>query len=299
MSELPAPAEIGIAFGTAFLTEALTPGKLSTVSSSKSIKDLTPGKFIHATPHITAELINAAIRGYKGEALRLGASVLEITRNTLRNKWVGTNVALGYAILSTSLAYILGKALSRGLALIDLPTLIQSLHPELLAELRKEPSCRLYAAISYSEKHLGAYFGRIPDVRSTEGCREITLLEVFQHSSLDDEVSDELMRCFTRTLQAYALMKSLTTQLGVLEAVKQTHTYLLREHPDTLVTKSRGLPTAYALMKIAGNPLKGRYEQIDRYLRVKGVNPGTTSDITSCALGLLLVERIEAGCSRQ
>ncbi len=292
MSELTTPTEIGVAFGTAFLTEALTPGKLSTVSSLLGVKDLTPDEFIHAAPLITHELIKAAERGFKGKRLFLGRTVREITFKTLRNKWVGTNVSLGYAILSTGLTYMLGKALRQGITLVNTPDIVDSLMKDLLNELMLEDACCFYEAVSHSESHLGTYFGPIPDVKDMSECRNVSLYQVLTESSLDDEVSDEVVNGYPRTLLAYWLLKRLRLNTPILKSIVETHTHLLKLNPDTLILKSKGLPTAFAVMKMANEGRK-RLRALDRFLRSQGINPGSTSDLISCSIGLILVERIE------
>jgi triphosphoribosyl-dephospho-CoA synthetase len=273
--------------------EALAPGKLSSVSNLKSVKDLDLSKFVAVTPILIKELTAAATRGFNREPIHLGDTVYRITKYSLENKSIGTNVALGYAILSTTITYSLGVALSMNLDLRKINEALLSTHGKLMKELENEKACKLYKAINVSETHLGTYKGRVPDVRDLRKCADFSLSEILRASAYDDEIADEVIGGFKRTIEAYIALAKLshTSNNNALAMIPEVQKMLLSRYIDTLVLKTWGYPTAEVLRTIAHNLSRSgiNIEEIDTYLRVKGVNPGTTSDIISCAVGLLEV----------
>ncbi len=265
------------------------------MSNLKSIKDLNLSKFIEVTPILIKELAAAATRGFNQERIHLGSTVYKITEYSIKNEFIGTNVALGYAILSTAITYSLGNALNMKLNLTKVDEALLLTHGKLIKELENEKACNLYKAINASETHLGTYKGRIPDVKDLSRCADFSLYEILKISAYDDEIADEVVGGFKRTIEAYKVLTKLYlgSRTSVLAVIPEVQKMLLSKYTDTLVLKTWGYPTAEALKVIAHHLSELRtdtdIEGIDTYLRFKGVNPGTTSDIISCAIGLLEV----------
>ncbi len=278
-------------FSISFLIEALTPEKLSTVSSQKGLKDLNINKFILASADIYQVLALTAERGLCKANVNLGESVKKVVTKAVRAPNIGTNVSLGYAILSVSLVYSITSVLGLGLS----PTLknITKGHELLKDSLTLESAASFYEGIRLAaEKHLGRYFGRVPDIR--EEPKSLSVWEVLEASSSDDSVAYEIVNRFPRTVEVCNQLQNYVSKKGlnVVEAVKEAQLNLLSKYPDTLVTKSFGHNAAVILKELTHlSRVKGAQylKKLDRFLRDSGVNPGTTSDILSAGLGLYLV----------
>jgi len=282
-------------FSISFLIEALTPRKISTVSSLKGLKDLNINKFILASSDLYEVLKLTAQRGLSRKNIKLGDSVKKVVINALRAPNIRTNVSLGYAILSVSLVYSLTSVMSLGLSLTP-PNLLKG-HEILKNSLAFESAVNLYEGIRLAaEKHLGRYFGRVPDI--SEEPEFLSVWEVLEVSSSDDLVAHEVVSGFPRTLEVCNQLKDYVNNegLSILEAIREAQLNLLSKYPDTLVTKSFGYNAAVILKELTHmNRIKGdQYlKKLDKFLRDSEVNPGTTSDILSAGLGLYLVMNYE------
>ena len=219
----------------------------------------------------------------------------KVVINALRAPNIRTNVSLGYAILSVSLVYSLTSVMSLGLSLTP-PNLLKG-HEILKNSLAFESAVNLYEGIRLAaEKHLGRYFGRVPDI--SEEPEFLSVWEVLEVSSSDDLVAHEVVSGFPRTLEVCNQLKDYVNNegLSILEAIREAQLNLLSKYPDTLVTKSFGYNAAVILKELTHmNRIKGdQYlKKLDKFLRDSEVNPGTTSDILSAGLGLYLVMNYE------
>ena len=255
------------------------------------MKDLNIDKFILISVDLYEVLCEAWRRGLEGKEVYLGGLVKEVSRRSINSSRVGTNVSLGYAILSVAIVYSLASAISQGLK--PSPRSLSSGHTSLRDSLIRENAEDLYEGIRLSsEKHLGRYFGRIPDIHDRP--ESISVWEVLKTSAVDDSIAYEVINGFPRTLEAYEHLRSYIDSAGanILDGVRETQIYLLSEYPDTLITKSFGYNAALLLRDMASSyRFKGikNLNTLDNYLRDAGVNPGTTSDILSAALGIYLM----------
>lgn len=297
MSDLGKEEIIGNSFGTALFLEALTPGKLSTVSNLKGLKDLHILKFLHTTPYLIRHFKRVAEKGINGEPLQFGEPIKKLMSEIMMDPNIMTNTALGYVMLATPLAYIMGKSIREG-AIINSPkTLLTRYSSTIIRYLTSEKADAFYEAIKKaSQKHLGKYCGKIPDVFSAHTeTLNVSVWEVLKQSSYDDMIAKEITNGYPLTIKAFEHLTKETEngRTSLLNAISKTQRELLTAFPDTLIVKSWGTPTAYLVLGIAEiisrqDSLK-YFQLFDRWLRDKGINPGTTSDIVATAVGLYLV----------
>ena len=279
-------------FSISFLIEALTPGKLSTVSSMKGLKDLNINKFILASADLYQVLSETVSRGLSGKEVNLGECVREVLKKSMSIPLIKTNISLGYTILSVSIVYALTSAIR-----LDITPSLNNLsigHGLLKNSLIHESAANLYEGIRLAaEKHLGRYFGRIPDVHEKLP-ESLSVWEVLKASSSDDSVAYEVINGFPKTSEVCRQLRNYVGVEGinVLEAVRKVQLDLLSKYPDTLITKALGYNTAVLLKELArlSKIKRSKYFcTLDTILRNAGINPGTTSDILSAGLGLYLV----------
>ncbi len=280
------------AYAAALLIEALAPRKISTVSHIKGVKDLTIIKFIYTYPYLLKHFTELAERALKEEPIRMGESVKETIKQIIQDPKIRTNTALGYLILATPAAYVVFRHIAaEGSLAKPVEKVIKEGGPLIKDQLQKEPGEDLYEGIRLAkQKHLGIYYGTIPDI--AEGEVPVSVWEVLQKSSYDDQVSNEVVRNYPITLETYRkLLQYRESEL--LEGIRETHKEILSRYPDTLVTKTHGYPTAALLKAVAQKEVNA--ELWSEWIRKKGINPGTTSDIIAAAVALAEVEK--AACS--
>ncbi len=306
MSDLSIEEIISNSFGTALLMEALAPNKLSTVSNLRGLKDLHILKFLHTTPYLITHFKHVAKRGITGEPLQLGEPINKLMSKIMTNPNIMTNTALGYVMLATPLAYVMSKSIREREALNNPKTLITRYSNTIKRYLTSEKADAFYEAIKRaSQKHLGKYIGKIPDVFAAHtGTLNVSVWEVLKQSSYDDMIAKEITSGYPLTIKAFEYLKEETEVRGssLLNAISKTQRELLTLLPDTLIVKSWGTSTAYLVLGMAESVKRQNsmthLQLHDRWLRDKGINPGTTSDIVAAAVGLYLVMKHATGCNQ-
>lgn len=124
--------------------------------------------------------------------------------------------------------------------------------------------------------------------------RGLTLLDVLAQGVPGDDVAREWVRGFDRS---FAAAERLATANGpILERTASVFLSLLAERPDTLVAKRHGEAVAAEVTERAAdlferNALETEPAAVDAFadeLVERGVNPGTTADITAAGLFIAL-----------
>jgi triphosphoribosyl-dephospho-CoA synthase len=119
--------------------------------------------------------------------------------------------------------------------------------------------------------------------------RDMTLLDVMQHSAVNDMVAREWITGFPLTRRGADLLK----QFGNgRQAIVQMFITLLAQEPDTFIVKKHGIIVAQEIMRKAREVLDGNetLENFDRDCIDRGINPGSIADITIAALFVALGE---------
>ncbi len=131
----------------------------------------------------------------------------------------------------------------------------------------------------------------VNDPRSLQILRErdMTLLDVMQHSAKNDMIAREWVTGFPLTRRGADLLKTFGNGR---EAIVQTFLTMLASEPDTFIIKEHGSEIAQRTVMQARNVLDGRVpvETFDADCIEKGINPGSIADIIIAAIYIALGE---------
>jgi triphosphoribosyl-dephospho-CoA synthase len=140
----------------------------------------------------------------------------------------------------------------------------------------------------------------VADPRALDTLRErnLTLLDIMEHSKEHDMVAREWVTGFPLTRRAADLLHaSGCGPAGIVEAFLR----LLSSGIDTFIVKEHGPLVADEVRRRAGEVLAGRedLEAFDAECIARGVNPGSTADIIIAGIYIALGEGWEWDCSRK
>ena len=119
--------------------------------------------------------------------------------------------------------------------------------------------------------------------------RDMTLLDVMQHSAVNDMVAREWVAGFPLTRRGADLLK----QFGPgRQAIVNTFLTLLASEPDTFIIKKHGIAVARETVLLAREVLDGKrsLEDFDADCIEQGINPGSTADIIIASIFIALGE---------
>ena len=119
--------------------------------------------------------------------------------------------------------------------------------------------------------------------------RDMTLLDVMQHSAANDMVAREWVTGFPLTRRGADLLK----QFGPgRQAIVNTFLTHLASEPDTFIIKKHGTAVAQETMFVAREVLDGKrsLEDFDADCIERGINPGSTADIIIASIFIALGE---------
>jgi triphosphoribosyl-dephospho-CoA synthase len=119
--------------------------------------------------------------------------------------------------------------------------------------------------------------------------REMTLLDIMQHSAAHDMVAREWVTGFLLVRRGADLLK----QLGPgRQAIVNAFLTLLATEPDTFIIKKHGPDVARATMLRARDVLDGKLsiQQFDEDCIRQDINPGSIADITIASIYIALGE---------
>jgi triphosphoribosyl-dephospho-CoA synthase len=119
--------------------------------------------------------------------------------------------------------------------------------------------------------------------------REMTLLDVMQHSAAHDMVAREWVTGFTLTRRGADLLLQFGTGR---QAITRMFITLLAQEPDTFIIKKHGTAVAQETMRKAREVLDGKetLAHFDQDCIDRNINPGSIADITIAAIFIALGE---------
>jgi triphosphoribosyl-dephospho-CoA synthase len=119
--------------------------------------------------------------------------------------------------------------------------------------------------------------------------RDMTLLDVMQHSARNDMIAREWVTGFPLTRRGADLLKTSGSGRG---AIVQAFLALLASEPDTFIIKEHGVDVAQRVVVRAREVLDGKVpiETFDAECIGQGINPGSIADIMIAALYIALGE---------
>lgn len=119
--------------------------------------------------------------------------------------------------------------------------------------------------------------------------RDMSLLDVMQHSAANDMIAREWVTGFPLSRRGADLLKE---NGPGRESIVQTYLNLLATEPDTLIIKKHGIEVARETMMAARDVLEGKrsVEDLDAECIRRDINPGSTADIIIASIYLALGE---------
>jgi triphosphoribosyl-dephospho-CoA synthase len=231
-----------------------------------------------------------------GPALRdapqrpVGETILCAVRDTQR--FVSTNTNLGMLLLLAPLAKAAGRPHPNGL---------RAAVGQVLRALTVDDARQAFEAIRLAAPG-GLGDSDVHDVHAAKV--RVTLLEAMRAARGRDAVAREYVTDFEITfgIGYAALCRFLGDGRRFSDAIVQTALTILAQVPDTLIVRKEGLTTARAVSRQAARVLQaggafsrqGRQalEAFDRSIRDEEhrLNPGTTADLTTASIFVMLVE---------
>lgn len=274
--------EVAWAAQIASLLEVNAP-KPGNVTRLHNFQDCSFGDFL-----VSAVALGPAFR--EASQAPVGMTILRAVKDT--HRLVATNTNLGMTLLLAPLAKAAGLGHPGGLRAAVLAV---------LAALTVDDARLAYEAIRLADP---AGLGQVESGDVHKANIDITLLDAMKLAQDRDAVAKEYVTGFEFTFElGYAALRQLWQQgCGVSQAILQTFLTILAQVPDSLIARKNGLAVAEHVSDLAKGVLerggiftdRGRrdLQELDHTLRDQQhrLNPGTTADLTTAALFVLLTE---------
>lgn len=284
--------------------------KPGNVHRTADLEEATFEQFVSSSIAIGPALREAAERGFKagkGEIefseIGVGSAIKRAIEDTM--EWQrNENTNLGIVMLLVPLTAAAGATLAKE-GRIRMRELRKNLS-EVMKSTTPEDAVCLYDAISIAKP---GGLGRVAELdvrdrRSKKRIRDekITLYDVMKLSSGWDNISRELVTDLQITFEfGHPLVKDLYSRTKNMNATTvQTFLHILSKYPDTFIQRIHGRKVAEEVSKKASTIVEkggiltaeGRdlLQRFDEELRRRGINPGTTADLTASSLMLSILE---------
>ena len=244
-----------------------------------------------------------ASQGLEFSEVGVGRNILGATEEMFR--WqAGGNVHLGIILLFSPISAAAGIA-SEGRT-TDPIKLRHSL-TRILRSTTPVDAADIYKAINMamSKENLGSQEELdVTDPRSIEKIlkNNVTPVNIFELCMERDSICSEWVTGFKITFEeGYPYLASQLTSNNVNDSILNTFLMIMSLHPDSLVTRKKGLKEAEKLGQKAGTILeaggagirggKRMLFRLDKKLQKENglMNPGTTADLTAASLFVLLL----------
>jgi len=265
--------------------------------------------FLASTVAVAPSFRYAAEQGVRvsDQNFSINVAVGKIIKDAVRDmaSWQhGGNTLLGSIILLTPMAVSAGMTLAQGK--FSIARLRRNLR-SVVESTTAEDAVNLYDAINIAQP---GGLGKAPKLDVTDAAsrkiileEHVSLYDVLKISAPWDAISSEWVNNHQITFNiGYPfLAKQLEAMRDPNTATVHTFLKILSEVPDTLIARKVGLDRAKEISAQARRvleaggltTLKGRknLQKFDQKLRdpVHQLNPGTTADLTSAALGLVIL----------
>ena len=237
---------------------------------------------------VSAVAIGPAFR--EASQAPVGLTILRAVRDT--HSLVGTNTNLGITLLLAPLAKAAGMGHPGGMRAAVM---------EVLEALTVDDAHMAYEAIRLAGP---AGLGQVERGDVNDETIDITLRDAMKLAQDRDTVAREYITGFEFTFElGYATLHQLWQQgCRVSQAILQTFLTILAHVPDSLIARKNGLAVAEHVSDLAQGVLegggifthKGRrdLQELDHTLRDQQhrMNPGTTADLMTATLFVLLTE---------
>lgn len=284
--------------------------KPGNVHRTSDLKESTFEHFIASSIAIGPVVLDVAKKGFragKGEVktadIGVGGAIKSAIENTMKWQRDG-NTNLGLVLLLTPLAAAAGITLAKE-GKIEMKKLRANLS-SVLKSTTPEDALNVYDAILIANP--GGLGGmdelNVKNKASKKKIKEerISLYEIMNLSSEWDNISREWVTDMQITFEfGYPLVKKLYGRTKNMNTTTvQSFLELLSKYPDTFVQRIHGKKIAERVSEKAraiikeGGMLTSKggalITKFDEELREKGINPGTTADLTASSLMLAILD---------
>ena len=284
--------------------------KPGNVHRTSDLKESTFEHFIASSIAIGPVVLDVAKKGFragKGEVktadIGVGGTIKSAIENTMKWQRDG-NTNLGLVLLLTPLAAAAGITLAKE-GKIEMKKLRANLS-SVLKSTTPEDALNVYDAILIANP--GGLGGMdeldVKNKASKKKIKEerISLYEIMNLSSEWDNISREWVTDMQITFEfGYPLVKKLYGRTKNMNTTTvQSFLELLSKYPDTFVQRIHGKKIAKRVSEKAraiikeGGMLTSKggalITKFDEELREKGINPGTTADLTASSLMLAILD---------
>jgi triphosphoribosyl-dephospho-CoA synthase len=280
----------------ACIWEACAP-KPGNVNRAHDFSDTSLEDFLLSAMAIGPVFENAA-------QLEIGKMIWQAVLETRR--WVKTNTNLGLILLLAPLVKSCCFPAESAGPKLSLNTNLETLRQRLRSTLQSltiEDARNTYAAIRLAQP---GGLGRVSQADVADE-PSITLLQAMALAQDRDVIAREYMTDYRIAFEIGLpfLKETLHSGGDFSEVIVQTFLAILKQVPDTLIARKRGLKTAMRVSRQAGDVLEkggvftpegqAALAELDRTLRVEThtLNPGATADLTAIAIFLSLIEKTQ------
>ncbi|MCD6503271.1 MAG: hypothetical protein DRN30_01010 [Thermoplasmata archaeon] len=173
---------------------------------------------------------------------------------------------------------------------------------EVLKEIPPEETVKIAKAVKYVSPPLPMIGDRDMDVTTDEVLRnilekKITAYEWFKAGSSVNIVAKELVDGYKLTLEVSRIIENKKEDLGLSKAIVDASIYVMSRVIDSHMAAEKGESLAKSAMEWARAIVVSGYDddeikKFDSWLREHQANPGSTADIVTTALFLLLLEGV-------
>jgi len=260
------------------------------------------------TSHVFQKYLTTAVkRGFKIEKKRnkviYGDVIYQITKCSMEIHG-GGNVCLGTSILLVPIAVACGYIIYRNKEL-KVNNILKYASELVRKYSTIADAVYLYRAIrrirpSYIRKSDDT--GEFPNVYVKNYCKllrekKLRFWDVLKASIKRDIISFEVINMYSNSMDAHNfLINRLSSGIDWNNAVVDTYLYILSKGIDTMVIREHGeekmkyiSKNAKEILDLGGSSTNKGYElltKLDRELREKGINPGSSADITATAISI-------------
>jgi triphosphoribosyl-dephospho-CoA synthase len=267
--------------------------KPGNVHRTRDFSDMVFEDFLISGVVIGDHIRRAASRGHRYQhslhKIGLGELIRESVVET--DRWVENNTNLGIVMLLTPLAAAAGMS--------DDPESVRGNVDRIIRATTPQDAVDLYQAINIAEAG-GMGEQNELDVASEDSVQElleneVNMFQVLEMSAGWDRLSYELTQSMPVTFETgLPVFRELKAIESINQATVQTFLTILSRIPDTLIERKFGEAKAQEVSRSAKGILdeggiltqEGRYklDQFDEELVKKGLNPGTTADLTASSI---------------
>lgn len=299
-------------FSIGLALEASAHPKPGNVHRTADLADMRFEDFIVtsvASVPVFSTAVSRGRRGLGGRKVTIGDLVYRLVSLSTALHG-GGNTCLGSALLTMPLAVCLGHLMRRGVAEVPLHGFLAEASRLVRVYSTVADAVYLYRAVrlvrpSYVRR--GDETGGPPDVYDRAYRKKLeeggfTLWEVLVASAPRDVVAREVIEGYPLTMEVAEELAESHRSLDWNAAVVNAFLKLLERGIDTQVLREHGRDTLRRVARMAQSALRaggaatrdgmGEIARMDRWMRGRGVNPGSSADILAAAIGVYALSRV-------